>query len=515
MRQTTSPLGNFACVAPVLFGLLLAGISEAAEPLLGSPEFQPSPEHPVGWRGDGSGSFPGATPPLKWSLSKDGAATNIVWQSEMPFHGTSSVIAVRDRLFTTCNDYDLVSVDKKTGKVLWVRPVSPYDAATKEDREAHKDAFLQLDTLAKKRDELTAKISSAAPTEVGKFGEALNKVEKEMEKILTGTDKEKYKSTGMSYSDGGYMATTPASDGELVFAWNAWGVTACFDLNGERKWIRFDKLRPQEHGHYGSPLLVDDKVIIYIGWRYMALDKKTGKEVWTSEYHRSPEDWYGFWYGSHVATRIGAEKVIVAGDGSLIRAKDGQRFVKGNAMQGTSPIVCKDRIFWISRESPYSYVLPSSTEGKVAPAIEKYTFDFKASAFMSTSPLYHDHLIYILGSNPLLFVYELAPNKLVYSKELNFGETPKRSDRPYGCGLCASPSFAGGKIFLPGNFGTTLVIEPGREYKEIARNTIERHFPYNYKDDMLEGTVSNPFFEGDRIYYRAQRYLYCIGATGK
>jgi len=33
---------------------------------LGSPEFHPSAEHPVGWRGDGSGRFPAATPPLEW-----------------------------------------------------------------------------------------------------------------------------------------------------------------------------------------------------------------------------------------------------------------------------------------------------------------------------------------------------------------------------------------------------------------------------------------------------------------
>ena len=34
--------------------------------LFGSVDFQPSPERPVGWRGDGTGRFPGATPPLEW-----------------------------------------------------------------------------------------------------------------------------------------------------------------------------------------------------------------------------------------------------------------------------------------------------------------------------------------------------------------------------------------------------------------------------------------------------------------
>ena len=34
--------------------------------LLGSPAFQPSPEHPIGWRGDGTGHYPAAEPPVHW-----------------------------------------------------------------------------------------------------------------------------------------------------------------------------------------------------------------------------------------------------------------------------------------------------------------------------------------------------------------------------------------------------------------------------------------------------------------
>src|SRR5271170_1710316 len=36
--------------------------SKRASTVLGAPGFLPTPEHPVGWRGDWSGRFPGATP---------------------------------------------------------------------------------------------------------------------------------------------------------------------------------------------------------------------------------------------------------------------------------------------------------------------------------------------------------------------------------------------------------------------------------------------------------------------
>ena len=488
----------------------------AGEVLLGSPDFRPSAEQPVGWRGDGSGSFPGATPPLTWSLTGD-KGTNIIWKTALPFSSPASVIVVGDKLFVTGNPYYLFCVDKLTGKILWVRTVSPCDAVTAEERAANKEVFEKMDILAQKRERLLAKMSPAtAPLgEIYRLVAELAGTDGEMMKLLAESDKVKYKSSDLG-GEGGFMAATPASDGRLVYAWSGLGVTACFDLDGNRKWTRFDKLRPQEHGHYGSPLLVDDKVVIYIGWRYVALDKKSGKEIWTSEYHHPETAWYGYWYGSHLATSIGNEKVIVTGDGSLILAKNGQRFFKGKAMQATSPILCDNRVFWVSRESPYSYVLPSSTVTNAVPApvIKGCALDYKASGFMSSSPLYHGGLTYIVGSNPILFVYD-ATNKLVYSNALVFAQQPPRGDRPYGCGICASPSFAGGKIFITGNFGTTLVLEPGMEYKEVGRNTIDQRFDYNYKTNMIEGTVSNPFFEGSRIYYRAQKYLYCIGEPGK
>lgn len=41
------------------------------KPPLGSADFVPTPDRPMGWRGDGNGRFPAADPPLAWGrLSK-------------------------------------------------------------------------------------------------------------------------------------------------------------------------------------------------------------------------------------------------------------------------------------------------------------------------------------------------------------------------------------------------------------------------------------------------------------
>ncbi len=483
---------------------------------LGSTDFRASPEQPVGWRGDGSGHFPGANPPLNWRLV-NGAGSNIVWQTLIPFDSPSSVIVAGGKLFVTGNPYYLFCVDKLAGKIIWARTVSPYDAATREDRAGNKEVFEKLDKLAILRDELLGKIPAPGTNAIGKLAGELQKYSEEINKLLIGTDNVKYKNTGMGWSDGGYMASTPASDGKLIYVFNAWGVTACFDLDGNRKWIRFDQLTPREHGHYSSPLLAGELVIINIGTQYLALDKKTGAEVWKADCMPFLKS-LPWSKTSPVGAVIGGEKMMVIGGGGLIRVADGKQLIGGCYYDGTaSPIVDGGFVFGLQQpaKTVRYYKLPEKIDALFKPVVKGGTLKFDDAYIFVSSPLYHDGLLYIMVEKPVLYVVDVAAEKLVYRKDLDFGEDQKRGDRPYGCGISASPALAGGKLFITGNFGTTLVMEPGREYREVSRNTIDRRFDYNYRTNVLEGTVSNPFFDGDKIFYRAQKYLYCIGEPGE
>ena len=55
-----------------------------AGPALGSPEFRPTPARPVGWRGDWTGRFGGATPPTRWSRRVKGVTTELRYQADKP-----------------------------------------------------------------------------------------------------------------------------------------------------------------------------------------------------------------------------------------------------------------------------------------------------------------------------------------------------------------------------------------------------------------------------------------------
>ncbi len=146
-------------VGILVFGL--AGILPAGEVQLGDKAFYPSPERPVGYRGDGNGYFPGATPVAEWwegtpverqvengkdrkggpTFSKfwdfsDQTAKNLVWKTEMPSWANTQPLVIGDRVVTYAEPDLVVCCDAKDGKVLWTTVVNPWTAAGADPAKA-------------------------------------------------------------------------------------------------------------------------------------------------------------------------------------------------------------------------------------------------------------------------------------------------------------------------------------------------------------------------------------------
>ena len=104
---------------------------------LGSADFLPSAEHPVGWRGDGSGCYPGAKPPTVWYQKANGESKNILWKTKLFCYSWSTPIVVGDKIFTFSDPYDLVCLDKNTGKIGWIRSFPPFIGVSDEEKKAN------------------------------------------------------------------------------------------------------------------------------------------------------------------------------------------------------------------------------------------------------------------------------------------------------------------------------------------------------------------------------------------
>ena len=80
--KTFAVLGALVANAVPVATAAAAGLAVPAP--LGSTTFAPSPEHPVGWRGDWTGRFPGATPPMTWSRRVKGITSELRYQATKP-----------------------------------------------------------------------------------------------------------------------------------------------------------------------------------------------------------------------------------------------------------------------------------------------------------------------------------------------------------------------------------------------------------------------------------------------
>lgn len=79
-------------------------------------------------------------------------------------------------------------------------------------------------------------------------------------------------------------SSTPCSDGQRVVVYFGSYGLVCFDLNGNRLWEKRMPLAKSFGGNATSPIIVNDRVILYRGnyvdHYLLCLDKNTGEELW-------------------------------------------------------------------------------------------------------------------------------------------------------------------------------------------------------------------------------------------
>jgi len=191
----------------------------AGSPSLGSADYRPTPEQPFGWRGDGSGRFPGATPVTEWSLTK-----NLRWSAVVGRSYSSPVVV--DRLVLLTSEPDLLRcLDRADGKEKWQLRTAPADLP-----------------------------EGPARSEAAEY---------------------KAKDTGMA-------AATPVSDGTAVYAVFANGIVRAVDLGGKSKWIAFiDAKQNTAYGRSSSPILTAVCLIVHMTNLY-AFDPASGKQLWVN-----------------------------------------------------------------------------------------------------------------------------------------------------------------------------------------------------------------------------------------
>jgi len=445
-------------------------------------------QSPRGFRTDGTGRYPNAEPPLHWAPDK-----NVVWKIDLPPSNAIPVI-LEQRLFTCAEPCVLLCVNKADGQVLW-RGESSYReiALTEQEKAQFEIERLQGETL-KGQQSVLDKESAAVRKLLQDAAIHKEEAEKKLEDLKVRSEAiktEKLKLTTWNrylepgkgadgfHPTGGYSSATPVTDGKHVYVIFGNGLAACYDLDGNRQWLKLIEHPTAAYGHGSSPLLVNDKLLVHFS-DLVALNTRDGSEAWRTKVAPG--------HGTAMHARLGDVDVAFHPSGNVYRTSDGSLLAKGLGSTGpNSPLIQDGKVFFIAGHVR-GYALPTSGDmpAKWSPLWKGA--NLKGSGYWFPSPILHDGLIYAMNAGSIFSVVDAATGELVYERRLDFG----------GGQSYPSITLAGKHLYVSSDNGTTIVLEPGREYRELARNSLE-----TFRSSLV--------FEGKRMYVRTTKGLWCIG----
>lgn len=412
------------------------------------------------WRGpDGSGISNEKNLPAEWTPTK-----NIKWKTPIAGRGHSSPIVWSNHVFlTTAIEGELVEGAKAPKHMMG-------------DKE-----FLHPDSVGANRKH-TFKVI------------ALNR---DSGKILW----ESVAWEGTPYDDrhrkSSYAASTPATDGKLVFAFfGAEGIYA-YDFNGKLAWkAQLGKLGTVGMGTGTSPILHDNVVIVQCDEEngeasfIVALDKKTGKEVW-----RTPRKVQVSWSTPLLVKTAKRSELIASGTEHVISYDPAtgkelwrHKGVESNAIP--SPVANNEMVFLVAgfpAKIAMAIKLGGSGDLTGTPNVPwQYT---KGTAYVPSPIVYGDYL------------YLTTDRGILTCIDTKTGEVKYEGGRiPIPATFTASPIAFEGKILMTSEDGDTFIVKAGPKHEVIGTNSIG------------EAVYASPAVADGRIFIRGEKNLYCIGS---
>ena len=459
----------------------------------------------------------------------------IVWSTPMPAPGSSAPVIMGDRLFVTTETGSVLCINKADGKLLWMHSLTYYDFVTKAQRDAHPDQFAELDPLATQLNQID-QIDIEMPWK-------LPPLEKDWRGSVEGNI---FKTIGKVSRDWrsplhecevGLTAHAPITDGKYVYAVFGSGICVCYDRDGNCRWMRLLNHQRVEHGYTTSPLLVDGKLIVYFN-DFTILDAATGQTILERPHFLAPGtelNWYTNFHAAGIVVPAGDAKVLYFLNGEFVRLSDGKtlaldekklavlkpmNYTQIDANRVAAPVVEAGVVYKLqtAKGGVVMFRLPPLQGDTVDPEIlreipfDTPAFPYYYENFHCAAPLLHEGLLYCLNDFGTLTVLDVGRGEVVYQRQLDLEVfMPYSGVLLLKGGAQACPTLAGKYIYLFGNQGTTLILQPGRTFKQVAKLRLEN--VAGVRAPHQEATMTNPVFEGQRMYYHAEATLYCIGKS--
>ncbi len=299
---------------------------------------------------------------------------------------------------------------------------------------------------------------------------------------------------------GTYASPSPVTDGELVIASFGSRGLYCYDLQGKLQWNQDlgDMQIKMGFGEGSSPALYKESVIVNWdaenGSFVTALDKRTGKTIW-----KQARDEQSSWATPLVIEHDGKAEVVTCAT-SKIRSYD----------------VATGKLLWecggltpnaIPTPVPGNGVVycTSGFRGNALLAIQLgHTGDLtdtgailwkhnRGTPYVPSPLLYGDRLYFFSNNNGILSCFDSKSGKPLFDSERIDGLQ----------GVYASPVGGGGRVYLVGREGSTVVIKDSGKLEVLAMNQLAEKFD------------ASPAVSGNELFLRGHEHLYCLAEAKK
>lgn len=370
---------------------------------------------------DGLGKSQDKGLPVTWTDTE-----NIAWKTALPGYGSSSPIALGDKLYVTC--YSGYGMGYKSGKM--------------EDLTFH----LVCVSAAKGNIIWDKQIKPSLP---------------ESSKVR----------------DHGYSAATPATDGKHLYVFFGRSGVFKFDLKGNQIWRTSVGTKTHGWGSGTSPVLYKDLVIVNASVEskaLVAINKETGKEVWRADGMRSS------WNTPHLVEAPKGKQELAVSVKGLVLGFDPATGKELWRCEGIPDYICpsiiseKGVLYAIGGRSSKTIAIRSGGRGDVTDTHKLWQADVGANV---SSPVFHKgHLYWVSDRNKVAYCISAADGSVKYAQDIDM--------QPYASALLAE-----GRIYIVTRNDGTLVFAAKPKFTQLAHNKLTDKSTFNASPIVSDGTL--------------------------
>lgn len=291
-----------------------------------------------------------------------------------------------------------------------------------------------------------------------------------------------------------HASATPITDGEHLFVHFGTHGTACLTLDGKTVWKTRKLVYAPNHGNGGSPVLVDDLLVVSCDGsdvQYVAaLEKSSGNIRWKKR--RPPVlNPRKFSFSTPLVIEVEGQKQLVSVGTDLAIAyepKTGDEIWRVT-FDGYSvvprPVFGHGLVYVCTGWSPPK-LLAIRPDGRGDVTQTHVKWSTNRAVPNTPSPLLVGDELYLISDGGIASCLDAKTGRVHWQERV-------------GVAFSASPLFADGKIYFQSERGESTVIRAGKEYAELARS----RFPG-------ERTLSSYAVSDSALFIRTDRSLYRI-----